>query len=795
MAFFPQSSLLPIAWIMILAHNAHASTANTTTDALVGWTAGPSTRGTLALLYSCIFTIFACTWTVLHLNVPGMEDSAMRRTRRKIKWMIINILFPEFILAKGICDLRLALDQLREFDEYIREEPEALQWTTSKINRYEEKYIEEWEWEVVYPKHWRFLCRLLNLELRPNLCSPRSQEDIESGPSSPTAGVSPAPSPSESMELHEFAADGLPALSVSKTHASGKVRLQSMSRDQSQVFQDNDEDATENNIPFNSLDQPEWIGQAQNRLEAAREPAEASGLNVAGDTEPTARGRQEASSHATASTDYDWLEKKRTRIQEWTIVHSYYAQMGGLIAWRAFSARPGQEDYFSTVTASKLTSRYKWTLDDCFCHPLKDLILSEEDINDKSKADWLIKGIAVLQIIWLVLNVITRGITGLPVTQLEIATVAFATMAIFTYLANWWKPKDISQVTIVRTSSYGSSLDEDPSQQLSERLWPPWDAAYRSRDIYDNYRIPNDSVWMEGDAPLILILMGVSSMIFGGLHCLAWNFEFPTQTQRNCWRAASIISTVLPGIVLCLNLFLNYISNIMGSWSIDDILPMLEPLDRLPEELWREITQRPKFLSWAPDAQKALLLMPPGCRNWDDEPSARVVEKSQQAAKWTDLSRVKESMVAMLQIYTTYHFGRKREFENYPAKHREPGSNLFLCLRRIRHSFYSKELQDLCTDYEAFVASKYAIPEADLFHGTIIGHMMWAYERLVAEGEDSMWPLQRTNIFATNILTVVGGVFYALARIAIIVLVFTCLRATPEGVYQNTPWTRFLPHI
>jgi hypothetical protein len=35
---------------------------------------------------------------------------------------------------------------------------------------------------------------------------------------------------------------------------------------------------------------------------------------------------------------------------------------------------------------------------------LKDLVLDEKDINDKSKADWVLKAIVVLQIGWLVLN-------------------------------------------------------------------------------------------------------------------------------------------------------------------------------------------------------------------------------------------------------------------------------------------------------------------------------------------------------------------------------------------------------
>ncbi|GAB1314002.1 hypothetical protein MFIFM68171_04212 [Madurella fahalii] len=76
--------------------------------------AGNSTNtialGTLSLVWT---TIFACTWTVLHLNVPGRNESAWRRGLRKTKWITINMLFFEFVFSKAVCDLRLALDELR----------------------------------------------------------------------------------------------------------------------------------------------------------------------------------------------------------------------------------------------------------------------------------------------------------------------------------------------------------------------------------------------------------------------------------------------------------------------------------------------------------------------------------------------------------------------------------------------------------------------------------------------------------------------------------------------------------
>lgn len=105
---------------LLSATEAFAEAQNNTTEAVVGWDAGPNRRGTMRLITSCMATIFACTWTVLHLNVPGHRDDPVRRLLRKFKWLAISVLFPEFIFSKSVCDLRLALDELRRLDEGFR---------------------------------------------------------------------------------------------------------------------------------------------------------------------------------------------------------------------------------------------------------------------------------------------------------------------------------------------------------------------------------------------------------------------------------------------------------------------------------------------------------------------------------------------------------------------------------------------------------------------------------------------------------------------------------------------------
>lgn len=75
--------------------------------------------------------------------------------------------------------------------------------------------------------------------------------------------------------------------------------------------------------------------------------------------------------------------------------------------------------------------------------------ISEEDIDDKSKADGLAKAVVCLQATWFVLQVIARVGYGLPVTLLEVNTLGHVICAFLIYIVWWHKPRQISQPTSV----------------------------------------------------------------------------------------------------------------------------------------------------------------------------------------------------------------------------------------------------------------------------------------------------------------------------------------------------------
>ena len=72
---------------------------NSTDDFVLGWVDQPNTRGTIDILWSCLVTIFLCSWTVLCLNVPAPTDSHLIVFGRRLRWMVMAIIGPEFVLG------------------------------------------------------------------------------------------------------------------------------------------------------------------------------------------------------------------------------------------------------------------------------------------------------------------------------------------------------------------------------------------------------------------------------------------------------------------------------------------------------------------------------------------------------------------------------------------------------------------------------------------------------------------------------------------------------------------------
>jgi len=71
--------------------------------------------------------------------------------------------------------------------------------------------------------------------------------------------------------------------------------------------------------------------------------------------------------------------------------------------------------------------------------------ISEADIKDRSKGDFLSKLIAIFQTTWFILQCIARGHQRLALTELELVTLALASLNSITYAFWWHKPLGVQE--------------------------------------------------------------------------------------------------------------------------------------------------------------------------------------------------------------------------------------------------------------------------------------------------------------------------------------------------------------
>lgn len=64
-----------------------------------------------------------------------------------------------------------------------------------------------------------------------------------------------------------------------------------------------------------------------------------------------------------------------------------------------------------------------------------------------------------------------------------------------------------------------------------------------------------------GQSLPVSIIGALAGMVFGAVHCIAWNFTFPTHTEQMLWRVASLTMAVMPGFALAAITYLYLVSD------------------------------------------------------------------------------------------------------------------------------------------------------------------------------------------------------------------------------------------
>lgn len=158
---------------------------------------------------------------------------------------------------------------------------------------------------------------------------------------------------------------------------------------------------------------------------------------------------------------------KLPRPPDWTIVHGFYAGMGGF-TFETRDLRESEQFLPGSVGRVALTERALYAL--AIVTPQLLPQVSRQEIEDKSKANGLAKIVTSLQALWFTVQCIQRIAQGLSISTLELNTGAHAIFALVSFLLWFKKPVDIDQPTVIReppADGFCSLLHlatQDPSQ-------------------------------------------------------------------------------------------------------------------------------------------------------------------------------------------------------------------------------------------------------------------------------------------------------------------------------------------
>ncbi|KAJ6584485.1 hypothetical protein B0H19DRAFT_1227224 [Mycena capillaripes] len=174
------------------------------------------------------------------------------------------------------------------------------------------------------------------------------------------------------------------------------------------------------------------------------------------------------------------------------------------------------------------------------------------DIEDKSKGDAMSKGVVLLQGLWFTAQSLARLHQHIPVTELEVATLAFQIVNIFIWLLWWNKPLDIQQPILVGP---GNESVQDSARRLSLRgvIETMVRGSFPAFEPVLSTSVPSfcsaDGHWKRDTHLPSITIEALVGTIFGVIHCAAWNAHFPSTTEMWMWRSCTLVVAAIPTLL------------------------------------------------------------------------------------------------------------------------------------------------------------------------------------------------------------------------------------------------------
>ncbi len=209
--------------------------------------------------------------------------------------------------------------------------------------------------------------------------------------------------------------------------------------------------------------------------------------------------------------------------------------------------------------------------------PFAQLKIEKEEIDDKSKGDGLAKAIVLIQTLYFLIQLLARVAQRLTITKLEIMTLAYALLCGMLYLFWWHKPYNVQRPISVRIEDFTPQVPPPTGKGGIARIMNGGFVLNLHRSIIGDGEGLEVLQELADDPELSMNinlhrLATASSFLtataFGGVHCIAWNFEFTTRAERLVWNVSAALVTTIP-LVWITMVILGYFVDRLKRWCGD----------------------------------------------------------------------------------------------------------------------------------------------------------------------------------------------------------------------------------
>lgn len=217
------------------------------------------------------------------------------------------------------------------------------------------------------------------------------------------------------------------------------------------------------------------------------------------------------------------LAQRKKDKDRWKLAQGWFATMGGIgLVLREEDRKLESGQNCMTVTPKGVILLAGW---DMLPDIPKSVVLA------RSKSSGLAKALVVSQASWMFIQTIARKFAGLPITLLELNTIAHVCCAFVMYIIWWSKPQDADELITIDVSDCVPC-----SEHLKREGFNRIGLAFRAEDYYSLQ--PGEKFSLRQT-----LILGSTALLYGAIHIAAWNGHFPTTAERLLWRISSCTVT------------------------------------------------------------------------------------------------------------------------------------------------------------------------------------------------------------------------------------------------------------